>query len=96
MSQFRSGVVEVLGRFPGALPLIIKALGDPSARVRLAAVRSSAAIEGSAKPAIPHLRERLKDDSRTIREAAAVALQNGCVPATILTPNSVKSAWGDE
>jgi HEAT repeat protein len=74
-AEARSGVVEVLGHFPDALPLITKALDDPSARVRLAALRSLAKLEGSAEPAIPQIRALLEADSRTIREAAALALQ---------------------
>jgi HEAT repeat protein len=70
-----SGAVEVLGRFPGALPRITEALDDPSARVRLAALRSLAALGAQAKPAIPQIRKLLHADSRTLREAAAVAMQ---------------------
>lgn len=71
----RLGVVEVLGHFPGALPLITESLNDPSARVRLASLRSLAKLGSSAKPAIPQIRKLLQVDSRTIREAAALALQ---------------------
>jgi HEAT repeat protein len=71
----RSGVVEVLGRFPAALPRITEALDDPSARVRFAALLSLANLEGSAKPTIPQIRRLLQSDSRTIRKAAAFALQ---------------------
>ena len=74
-ADLRSGVVEVLGSFPGALPLITEALDDPSARVRLAALLSLAELQGSAEPAIPRIRGLLKANSRTIREAAALALQ---------------------
>lgn len=74
-AEVRSGVVEVLGHFPDALPLITDALDDPSARVRLAALLSLARLEGSARPAIPQIRALLESDSRTIRETAALALQ---------------------
>ena len=74
-ADVRSGVVEVLGHFPDALPLITEALNDPSARVRLSALRSLAELQRSAKPAIPQIRALLDADSRTIREAAALALQ---------------------
>ena len=38
-------------------------------------VRVLAKLEGNAKPAIPQIRGLLQADSRTIREAAALALQ---------------------
>lgn len=71
----RSGVIEVLGHFPVALPLVTEALNDPSARVRLAALKSLAGFEEVAKPAIPQIRGLLQADSRTIREAAALAIE---------------------
>ncbi|MCX7427282.1 MAG: HEAT repeat domain-containing protein [Planctomycetia bacterium] len=71
----RSGVVEVLGHFPGSVPLLTEALKDPSARVRLAALRSLAKLGRGAKPAIGQIRQLLQGDSRTLREAAAFALQ---------------------
>ncbi len=71
----RCGAVEVLGGFPGAVPLLIEALDDPSNRVRHAALLSLAKLDGSAEPAIPHIRKLLKSDSPTIREAAANTLQ---------------------
>ena len=69
------GAVEVLGGFPGAVPLLIEALDDPSNRVRHAALLSLAKLDGSAEPAISHVRKLLKSDSPTIREAAANTLQ---------------------
>ena len=71
----RSGVLEVLGRFPGALALITDAIDDPSARVRLAALLALAKLERSARSAIPKIRGLLQADSRTIRDAAIFALQ---------------------
>ena len=71
----RSNAIEVLGHFPGALPLITDALNDPSARVRLASLRSLAKLGSKAKPAIPQIRGQLQADSRTIREAAAQTLK---------------------
>ncbi len=71
----RCGAVEVLGGFPGAVPLLIEALDDPSNRVRHAALLSLAKLDGSAEPAISHVRKLLKSDSPTIREAAANTLQ---------------------
>jgi HEAT repeat protein len=71
----RSGVVEVLGHFPCAVPLITERLNDLSARVRMAALLSLAKLEGSAAPAIPAVRRLLQEDSRTIREAAAFTLK---------------------
>jgi HEAT repeat protein len=79
----RSGVVEVLGHFPCAVPLITEILNDGSARVRLAALLSLAKLEGHAAPAVPAVRRLLQDDSRTIREAAAFTLQKieqGAIP----------------
>jgi HEAT repeat protein len=73
-ANVRAGVVEVLGHFPGALPRIIDTLNDPSARVRRAALVSLANLGDAAKPAIPQIRDLLRADSRTIREAAAFAL----------------------
>jgi HEAT repeat protein len=74
-AEIRSGVVEVLGHFPGALAAVTEALDDPSARVRLAALQSLAKLKDSAKPAIPQIRGLLQAESRTIREATASALQ---------------------
>jgi HEAT repeat protein len=74
-ANVRSGVVEVLGHFPGAVPLITESLNDRSARVRLAALLALANLKGIAEPAIPQIRALLPADSRTIREAAALALQ---------------------
>jgi HEAT repeat protein len=71
----RSGVVEVLGHFPDAVPLLTEALKDPSARVRLAALRSLAKLGRGAKPAVGQIRQLFQADSRTLREAAAFALQ---------------------
>lgn len=71
----RSGVVDVLGHFPAAIPVVTEALNDPSARVRLVALQTLAGFKGLAKPAIPRIRGLLQADSRTIREAAAVAIQ---------------------
>lgn len=74
-ANVRAGAVEVLGHFPGALPRITEALNEPSARVRLAALLSLGKLDGSAKPAIPQIRGLLQAESRSIREAAALALQ---------------------
>jgi HEAT repeat protein len=71
----RSGVVEVLGHFPGAIPVVTEALNDPSARVRLAALKSLTGFEEIARPAIPQIRGLLQADSRTVREAAAPAIE---------------------
>ncbi|NLS92757.1 MAG: HEAT repeat domain-containing protein [Planctomycetaceae bacterium] len=74
-AQVRSGVVEVLGKFPGAVPVLIEALGDPSLRVQLAALNALTGLKESARPAIPKITDLLKADSRTIREAAGLALK---------------------
>lgn len=74
-AQLRSGVVEVLGKFPGAVPILIEALGDPSLRVQLAALNALAGLKEQARPAIPKIKELLKAESRTIREAAGPALK---------------------
>ncbi|NQU24675.1 MAG: HEAT repeat domain-containing protein [Candidatus Nealsonbacteria bacterium] len=74
-ANVRSGVVEVLGYSPRALPLVMKGLDDPSARVRLAALMSLAKLESSAAPAVPQIRRLLQADSRAIREAAVIVLQ---------------------
>lgn len=74
-AEIRAGVVELLGHFPGTVAPVSEALDDPSARVRLAALQSLAQLKGSAKPAIPRIRGLLQAESRTIREAAATALE---------------------
>jgi HEAT repeat protein len=73
--HLRCGVVDVWGRFPNALPQITAALNDPSARVRLAALQALANLGDAARPAIPQIRGLLQADSRTTREAAAIAIQ---------------------
>jgi HEAT repeat protein len=82
-SNVRSGAVEVLGRFPGALPLLTEALSDPSTRVRLAALLSLAKLEIIARPAVPKICGLLRAESRTLREAAAFALQHIEPPGTL-------------
>lgn len=74
-AQVRSGVVEVLGKFPGAAPILIEALGDSSLRVQLAALNALAGLKEQARPAIPKIKELLKAECRTIREAAGLALK---------------------
>lgn len=74
-AQLRSGVVEVLGKFPSTVPILIEAIEDPSLRVQLAALNSLADLKAQALPAIPTIKELLKANSRTIREAAGLALR---------------------
>ena len=74
-AEIRSGVVELLRYFPGAVAVVTEALADPSARVRLAALQSLAKFKDSAKPAIPQIRGLLQAESRTLREAADSALK---------------------
>ncbi|NLE37734.1 MAG: HEAT repeat domain-containing protein [Pirellulaceae bacterium] len=71
----RLAVIEVLGQLPGSVVQLTELLDDPSTRIRLAAVQSLANLGDHSEPALPRIRELLRAESPTLREAAAAAIE---------------------
>ncbi|MDY0169292.1 MAG: HEAT repeat domain-containing protein [Thermoguttaceae bacterium] len=71
----RAEAITAMGSSPGMLPEIVAALEDPSARIRLAALRALGQMGARAAPARVDV-ERLLDDRRlAVRLAAETTLQ---------------------
>jgi HEAT repeat protein len=60
---------------PKAIPLLIKALEQPDAMIRLEAASSLRCLGPIAKPAVPALQQTLKDENALVRDMAAEALK---------------------
>jgi len=73
--RVRSGAIRVLGKHRNHVLLLTKALGDSSASVRLAAIRTLGELGNYAAPTIPALKHLLDDEYITLRRAASQTLK---------------------